>query len=465
MIFRGTSIDCDQGLIAWVVEGAVRTSSPLFALQEVSANPLWIRCARAGDHVGVVVVDGTRDVALWSQDGVFWQELGPAHGQRPVEVAGTGAGFRIWVVTGPDTYQSWVAHTESGQAVLTGVGTMPKTSQGILDSQDGQLLWTDAHEWRQGLRYAVEGGGGYLVGQEDTRAGRTDALMGLFRGDRHLIYPGLVREPRVAHDGEGLYTVVGVLAHGQLVQLRGEAPLTAHAPPAPPAPPPPPVPPPPPPNPGEVSMDAIAPREITWLHADIGDWKVTSRITDIRFTDDTLELRHTQAGQWPTSETIRASNGGPLEGNPWVFAVIDGRWYGATYEWLRPGQTKKGIHAGNIGPHVKRDPLTHWRPQVGELVGFAVSTPARDSRRTVQERSAIVLAYWGKDGIATPSGPIDDPPVVDDPPPVRPPTTPGPDVPFDPTPWDAVLEELRRIRTASETTADLLQRAARRFGL
>lgn len=130
-------------------------------------------------------------------------------------------------------------------------------------------------------------------------------------------------------------------------------------------------------------------RDVTWLHADVSGWAVTSKITSIDIDPNTICIDHTKSGRWPVN------NGG--EGNPWVFAKIGGRWYAATYEWLRSGQVCKNISGGGpdgIGPHTKKPPLESWAPRKGELVGFMVSAFARDSTRTVLERSNIVMVNW-----------------------------------------------------------------------
>ena len=129
--------------------------------------------------------------------------------------------------------------------------------------------------------------------------------------------------------------------------------------------------------------------EVRWLHENVGEWDVTSEITDIRIDHDSICIEHTKAGRWPRR------NGG--EGNPWVFANIDGTWYAATYEYLRSGQICKHITRRGewgIGPHTKRPPLEGWVPRRGELVGFMVSTFARDSTRTSNQRSNVVMVEW-----------------------------------------------------------------------
>jgi hypothetical protein len=128
---------------------------------------------------------------------------------------------------------------------------------------------------------------------------------------------------------------------------------------------------------------------VEWLHTDVSGWRVTSQITDITIDRDTICIYHTKAGRWPER--------GGGEGNPWVFGNVGGRWYAATYEWLRPGQTCKHIERSGewgIGPHTKAEPLESWAPKKGERVGLMVSAFARDSTRTVSERSNIVMVTW-----------------------------------------------------------------------
>ena len=125
---------------------------------------------------------------------------------------------------------------------------------------------------------------------------------------------------------------------------------------------------------------------VKWLHTNVSGWAETSRITNVSIGNPPICIEHTKAGRWP------AKNG--LEGNPWIFVNLNGRWHAATYEWLASGQTCKGIHAGNIGPHIGVPPLASWRPRSGELVGLMVSARARAGGDTVAERSNVVMVRW-----------------------------------------------------------------------
>lgn len=140
--------------------------------------------------------------------------------------------------------------------------------------------------------------------------------------------------------------------------------------------------------PGAVDQLDLA--AVEWLHENVSRWPVTSKITDVRIDADSISISHSKSGQWPALDY----NGVAVEGNPWVFVNRGGKWYAATYEWLRPGQTEKRVSARDIGANIKVEPLASWQPRPGELVGFMVSTPARDGNRTSNERTNVVLTAW-----------------------------------------------------------------------
>lgn len=161
-----------------------------------------------------------------------------------------------------------------------------------------------------------------------------------------------------------------------------------------------------PPIPGTIQVpavnaygDAIDLRSVNFNGAmSIADWQVTSRLTNVNVdrSRDTVTTEHTKAGQWPTHDFFGDANA-PVEGNQWFFANINGQWYGGAGNWLRPGQTVKGTNVDNIGPdqfYNGRDPLKSWRPRSGEMVGIAVSMPARAGQWTGTERSNIVMVRW-----------------------------------------------------------------------
>jgi hypothetical protein len=145
---------------------------------------------------------------------------------------------------------------------------------------------------------------------------------------------------------------------------------------------------------GPAPNDAIDLRDVTFAKGEnITDWAVTSTVLSAAHSGGDLCIDHTKAGHWPAlpwfddPDTL-------VEGNQWVFVKLDGRWVGGADEWLRPGQTCKGMQ-GHVGEGAFGGTiLEKWTPSPGELMGVAVSTPARAGQWGTAERSNIVLIHW-----------------------------------------------------------------------
>ena len=140
------------------------------------------------------------------------------------------------------------------------------------------------------------------------------------------------------------------------------------------------------------SADALNLGQVSWLHQDVSAWPVTSTVTNVAITHDSVCVDHTKAGQLPTSVFGDIL----VEGNVWIFAQIGGRWYGATWDWLRPGQTCKSITAEEFGrDQIRISPMdASWVPRAGDTIGLMVSTRARDGVSAGQERTNVVLVTW-----------------------------------------------------------------------
>ena len=105
----------------------------------------------------------------------------------------------------------------------------------------------------------------------------------------------------------------------------------------------PPPPPPPSPSPQPSPDDELDPNQVTWLHANMSNWTISSTVTGVTFSHDNICVRHTKAGQWPPVGGPGTDIGGkPGEGSPWVFAKINGQWYGGTYEFSGRGPRVQG---------------------------------------------------------------------------------------------------------------------------
>ena len=146
-----------------------------------------------------------------------------------------------------------------------------------------------------------------------------------------------------------------------------------------------------PPPGGGGAADELNLEQVTWLHTNVSGWPKTSTITSTSIGGPPICIHHTKSGSWPGV----SSSGTTVAGNPWIFAKVGGQWFGATFEWLRPGQTCKSISATDLGPHIKRSPLDDWVPKSGETIGLMVSTPARAGPEgPINERSNVVLTTW-----------------------------------------------------------------------
>ncbi|MBI2565754.1 MAG: hypothetical protein HYV63_01810 [Candidatus Schekmanbacteria bacterium] len=132
----------------------------------------------------------------------------------------------------------------------------------------------------------------------------------------------------------------------------------------------------------------IDPNSVRWLDANVGSWRQTATLK-VSFQGSDICLDYSKKNSWPGVE----DGGDVVNANPWVIVYLDGKWYGGTFEWLRPGQycKKKGSVSGS---YIKQPPLEGWRPERGEWLGFMVSGLARGNLSNVQERSEIVTLQW-----------------------------------------------------------------------
>ena len=133
----------------------------------------------------------------------------------------------------------------------------------------------------------------------------------------------------------------------------------------------------------------------------MSNWAITSTVTETSVRPGEVCVRHTQAGRWPFSRDVfppdaEYPNGAPIEGNIWIFGFIDGQWYGATWDWLRPGQECKHESADTFGrDQIRKWPMdASWVPKRGDPIGLMMSTIARTSLRAGYERTNVVLIEW-----------------------------------------------------------------------
>ncbi len=144
---------------------------------------------------------------------------------------------------------------------------------------------------------------------------------------------------------------------------------------------------------GGGGSDAISLSGVVWLDTNVSGWSRTATL-NASVGGGMINLPYDKARVWPTTRT-RASDGGPLNGNCWVFVQVNGTWHAATFDWMRTGQTaKSAASVRGTGGHIPRAPLNTWTPRSGETYGFMVSTPARTADRTINERSNVSMVTW-----------------------------------------------------------------------
>lgn len=143
--------------------------------------------------------------------------------------------------------------------------------------------------------------------------------------------------------------------------------------------------------PAPQTGDDIDLGSVIWHGPDIRAWAVTSDLPNgVAVSGGYVRFNHTKAGKWP----VKKAGSTDVEANPWVVAMVDGRWHAASFEWLRPGQTSKPTKTV-AGDHCKAAPLSgDWRPKSGDTLYIGVSALARGSVRSVAERTAFRKVVW-----------------------------------------------------------------------
>jgi hypothetical protein len=133
--------------------------------------------------------------------------------------------------------------------------------------------------------------------------------------------------------------------------------------------------------------------QVTWLHSNVSSWAEAATLASVSISGAQICLDYDMADVWP-QEII--GDDVAVVGNPWIFIWEDEQWYGATWEWLRPGQTCKSADSV-AGDHIKVYPFDEasgWTPTSGTTYYFMVSGLARFSERNVEERTGLVPFVW-----------------------------------------------------------------------
>ena len=135
----------------------------------------------------------------------------------------------------------------------------------------------------------------------------------------------------------------------------------------------------------------------------VAAWRQTATILSVEqdgnpAAEGIMCIAFSTSNNWPSTPFFGAVDV-QVYANQWYFANIGGQWYGGPGEYLRVGRgfCKTGQGTNAIGPDGGWNTvMASWAPRVGELVGFMISTPARNwpGMRTIDERSDIVVQPW-----------------------------------------------------------------------
>lgn len=135
----------------------------------------------------------------------------------------------------------------------------------------------------------------------------------------------------------------------------------------------------------------------------VADWPQTATIIAVEqdgsaAANGAMCISFSTTDSWP-SVPFFGDPTVPVYANQWYIANINGQWYAGSGEWLRPdrGWCKSGQGTNSIGPDGGWDPpMNTWTPRPGDMVGYMITTPARDwpNMATLNERSNVVVQPW-----------------------------------------------------------------------
>ncbi len=147
------------------------------------------------------------------------------------------------------------------------------------------------------------------------------------------------------------------------------------------------------------NIDSL-PAGTRWIYgADISGWPKTINLTSatIHYGADKVTVTYDRLQEIPPWYVPGDPNNvHNVNGSIWLVREFQGQWYIGTFEYLRVGQQTKEF--------LTYAPQYRFEPQVGDRIGFMVSTTARNEPGTVvtgdpdspyQERSNILWMEFG----------------------------------------------------------------------
>jgi len=129
--------------------------------------------------------------------------------------------------------------------------------------------------------------------------------------------------------------------------------------------------------------------KVNWLNGcDISKWKVTGDLK-VSLSGNKITLDYSNKNIFPAVNFGE----GVVAANAWLFVQAYGKFYGSTWEWLRPGQTVK-MKSAVDGSHIKMKPMDKWSPQPFDEIWFCVAGLSRGHMRNIEQRTNVVKVVW-----------------------------------------------------------------------
>lgn len=148
--------------------------------------------------------------------------------------------------------------------------------------------------------------------------------------------------------------------------------------------------------------DDIDPATVTWIGdpAGVQGWKITGDL-QVVFSGNDIKLLQDRTSVWPQKTFQSRSD---MVANLWVIFKYNGKWYGASVEWMIRNailRSKSCVAGGGIK---KFDIIPEsWKPQKGETIYLCVVACSRGKQNgvwlwevppVVHERTAIRKVVW-----------------------------------------------------------------------
>lgn len=144
------------------------------------------------------------------------------------------------------------------------------------------------------------------------------------------------------------------------------------------------------------SPPSIDLNEVVWIDENVSSWAQTATLSSVTFPNHGwIRLDYDKANVWPEM----GASGVEGVANAWIFVYRKNKWYGGTWEYMRPGQKDKlteNLEGGRVlGKLESEKELINFYPQSGDEYYFMMSGTARAGTPiNIRERSNLLRVRW-----------------------------------------------------------------------